>query len=115
MVYGRIGFAILEDRKFKSGPEGKVSDWPGRPDHRQGSQLDPASVDKEGLVLLGQRQLKFLRHFAGDWKGTDLKVALSQTIFATWPITMEETNNTWLRIWTATDGLRREGTEPWPS
>ena len=32
-------------------------------------------------MLLGQRQLKFLRHFAGDWKGTDLKVALSQTIF----------------------------------
>ncbi|MEC8778290.1 MAG: alkaline phosphatase D family protein, partial [Verrucomicrobiota bacterium] len=81
MVYGRIGFAILEDRKFKSGPEGKVSDWPGRPDHVKDPNFDPASVDKEGLVLLGQRQLKFLRHFAGDWKGTDLKVALSQTIF----------------------------------
>tara|TARA_X000000950_G_scaffold48312_1_gene56106 strand:+ start:6970 stop:9492 length:2523 start_codon:yes stop_codon:yes gene_type:complete len=81
MIYGRIGFAILEDRKFKSGPEGKVNDWPGRPDHVKGPDFDPVSVDKEGLVLLGERQLKFLRHFAGDWKGTDLKVALSQTIF----------------------------------
>ena len=75
MIYGRIGFAILEDRKFKSGPEGKANDWKGRPDHVKDPNFDPASVDKEGLVLLGDRQLKFLRHFAGDWKGTALKVA----------------------------------------
>ena len=81
MIYGRVGFAILEDRKFKSGPEGKVNYWKGRPDHVKDPDFDPSSVDKEGLVLLGDRQLKFLRHFAGDWKGTDLKVALSQTIF----------------------------------
>jgi len=81
MIYGRVGFAILEDRKFKSGPEGKVNYWKGRPDHVKDPNFDPTSVDKEGLVLLGDRQLKFLRHFAGDWKGTDLKVALSQTIF----------------------------------
>lgn len=81
MIYGRVGFAILEDRKFKSGPEGKVNYWKGRPDHVKDPEFDPASVDKEGLVLLGDRQLKFLRHFAEDWKGTDLKVALSQTIF----------------------------------
>jgi alkaline phosphatase D len=81
MIYGRVGFAILEDRKFKSGPEGKVNYWKGRPDHVKDPKFKPSSVDKEGLVLLGDRQLKFLRHFAGDWKGTDLKVALSQTIF----------------------------------
>ena len=81
MIYGRVGFAVLEDRKFKSGPAGKVNYWPGRPDHVKDPKFDPKSVDKEGLVLLGDRQLKFLRHFAGDWKGTDLKVALSQTIF----------------------------------
>jgi alkaline phosphatase D len=81
MIYGRVGFAILEDRKFKSGPEGKVNYWKGRPDHIKDPKFKPSSVDKEGLVLLGDRQLKFLRHFAGDWKGTDLKVALSQTIF----------------------------------
>lgn len=81
MIYGRVGFAILEDRKFKSGPEGKVNYWKGRPDHVNDPEFDPSSVDKEGLVLLGGRQLRFLRHFAGDWKGTDLKVALSQTIF----------------------------------
>ena len=81
MVYGRVSFAILEDRKFKSGPAGKVNYWPGRPDHVKDPKFDPKSIDKEGLVLLGDRQLKFLRHFAGDWKGADLKMALSQTIF----------------------------------
>jgi alkaline phosphatase D len=81
MVYGRIGFAVLEDRKFKSGPEGKVNSWKGRPDHIRDPKFDTKSIDKEGLVLLGKRQLKFLRHFAEDWKGTDLKMALSQTIF----------------------------------
>jgi alkaline phosphatase D len=81
MIYGRIGFAVLEDRKFKSGPEGKVNSWKGRPDHIRDPKFNPKSIDKKGLVLLGERQLKFLRHFAGDWKGTDLKMALSQTIF----------------------------------
>jgi alkaline phosphatase D len=81
MIYGRIGFAVLEDRKFKSGPEGKVNSWKGRPDHIRDPKFDTKSIDKKGLVLLGERQLKFLRHFAGDWKGTDLKMALSQTIF----------------------------------
>ena len=81
MVYGRVSFAVLEDRKFKSGPAGKVNDWPGRPDHVKDPKFDPKSVDKPGLVLLGERQLKFLRHFAGDWKGADMKMALSQTIF----------------------------------
>ena len=54
MIYGRVGFAILEDRKFKSGPEGKVNYWKGRPDHVNDPEFDPSSVDKEGLVLLGK-------------------------------------------------------------
>ena len=81
MLYGRISFAVIEDRKFKSGPGGKVNTWPGRPDHVKDPNFDPKSVDKPGLVLLGDRQLRFLRHWAADWKGADLKLAVSQTIF----------------------------------
>ena len=81
MVYGRISFAVLEDRKFKSGPEGKVNSWKGRPDHVKDPKLDPKSLDKPNLKLLGDRQLKFLREWSGDWKGADLKIAVSQTIF----------------------------------
>jgi hypothetical protein len=33
------------------------------------------------LELLGERQLKFLREWAADWKGADMKAVLSQTIF----------------------------------
>jgi alkaline phosphatase D len=81
MLYGRISFSVLEDRKFKSGPEGKVNTWKGRPDHVKDPNFDPKTVDKPGLKLLGDRQLKFLRTWAADWKGADMKMALSQTIF----------------------------------
>ncbi|MBI1903839.1 MAG: alkaline phosphatase D family protein [Planctomycetia bacterium] len=81
LLYGRISFAVIEDRKFKSGPAGKVNTWPGRPDHVKDKSLDPKTLDKPGLELLGGRQLKFLRAWAADWKGADMKLALSQTIF----------------------------------
>ena len=81
MLYGRVSFAILEDRKFKDGPDGKVNTWPGRPDHIKNDKIDIASLDKPGLSLLGKRQLHFLKEWGKDWRGADLKVALSQTIF----------------------------------
>lgn len=81
MIYGRISFAVLEDRKFKSGPEGKVNTWKGRPDHIKNPKFDTSKVDKPGLKLLGDRQLKFLDKWTTDWKGTDMKLAVSQTIF----------------------------------
>ena len=34
------------------------------------------------MKLLGDRQLAFLDHWAGDWAEADLKILLSQTIFA---------------------------------
>ncbi|GIW78561.1 MAG: hypothetical protein KatS3mg105_0368 [Gemmatales bacterium] len=82
MTYGRISFAVIEDRKFKSGPEGKVNYWKGRPDHVRDPKFKPESVDKPGLTLLGERQLKFLRDWAADWRGADMKIVCSQTIFA---------------------------------
>jgi len=65
MIVGRIGFAILEDRKFKTGP---------------GSLGKNADTSK--AVLLGDRQLAFLRQWAADWRGCDMKATLSQTVFA---------------------------------
>jgi alkaline phosphatase D len=81
MVYGRIGFAVIADRMFKSGPEGTVATWPGRPDHLKDPKVDVKTLDKPGLQFLGERQEKFLRHWAADWKGVDMKCVLSQTIF----------------------------------
>ena len=81
MLYGRVSFAIIEDRKFKDGPKGKVNSWTGRSDHVKDPDIDIAALDKPGLQLLGRRQLLFLDQWGKDWKGADLKVVLSQTIF----------------------------------
>jgi hypothetical protein len=81
MLYGRVSFAIVEDRKFKSGPQGNVNYWKGRPDHVKDRNFDPKSVDPKGLTLLGERQLKFLDEWTKDWRGADMKSLVSQTIF----------------------------------
>ncbi len=64
LTYGRLGFAILEDRKFKTGPSNPPA--------------DPANQD-----LLGERQHDFLRAWNQDWQGQDLKLVVSQSPFAT--------------------------------
>jgi len=79
--WGNVDFAILEDRKFKTGPAGRVPKQGPRPDHILNPDYDPASVDVEGAVLLGERQLAFLDEWAQDWSDADMKVALSATIF----------------------------------
>jgi len=79
--WGNIDFAILEDRKFKTGPAGRVPKQGPRPDHINNPNYDPATVDIPGAVLLGERQLKFLDAWTQDWQKAKMKVALSQTIF----------------------------------
>lgn len=79
--WGNIDFAIIEDRKFKTGPAGRVPKQGPRPDHIRNPEYDPASVDIPGAVLLGDRQLKFLDAWGQDWHNAKLKVVLSQTIF----------------------------------
>ncbi|MFK5973055.1 MAG: alkaline phosphatase D family protein [Flavobacteriaceae bacterium] len=82
MNLGRISFAIIEDRKFKSGPKGLVAPTKsGRPDHVIDPEYSYEMADVEGATLLGERQLNFLDNWASDWKGSDMKVVLSQTIF----------------------------------
>ena len=79
--WGRISFAIIEDRKFKTGPAGMIPKQGPRPDHIRNPEYDPKSVDVPQARLLGERQLKFLDEWGKDWTGADMKVALSQTIF----------------------------------
>ena len=61
MTYGRLGFAILEDRKFKTGPNGS------------------GSIPLDQQFLLGDRQKDFLREWNEDWAGQDLKLVVSQS------------------------------------
>jgi len=82
LVYGRVSFAIVADRQFKSGPNGLVPPTTsGRADHVIDPNFDPKTADVPGATLLGDRQLAFLEDWAGNWQGADLKCVLSQTIF----------------------------------
>ena len=78
---GGIDFAIIEDRKFKTGPDGKIPKMGPRPDHINDPAYNRDAVDLDGLVLLGERQLKFLSDWSEDWEGAQMKAALSATAF----------------------------------
>jgi arylsulfatase A-like enzyme len=78
---GGIDFAILEDRKFKTGPEGKIPPQGPRPDHINDPKYDPKSIDLPNLHLLGDRQHRFLESWSHDWTGAEMKAVLSQTAF----------------------------------
>ena len=82
LLYGRVSFAVIADRMFKAGPRGLVESGSNRPDHVKDPAIDVGTLDVPDAPLLGKRQLEFLRHWAADWHGADLKVVLSQTIFA---------------------------------
>ena len=78
---GGVDFAILEDRKFKTGPLGTIPRMGPRPDHITDERYEPAAIDLPGLELLGERQMAFLRRWTGDWTGAAMKCVLSQTAF----------------------------------
>jgi hypothetical protein len=83
--WGGVSFAVVEDRKFKTGPNGPLHLAPNlapRPDWVTNTDCDPKTLDLPGLKLLGDRQEKFLKDWGEDWSGADFKVVLSQTIFS---------------------------------
>ncbi len=82
---GGVDFAVLEDRKFKSGCfdfDIKGRGLGTRPDHIYEKNYDPWEFDVEGKKLLGDRQLTFLDEWGQDWDGVVMKAVVSQTIFA---------------------------------
>lgn len=88
LTYGRVSFAILADRQYKSGPEGKVPPTDTkRGDHVMDPDFDPKRADVAGLELLGAKQEQFLREWAADSRGADMKAVISQTIFTALPTT----------------------------
>ncbi len=63
-VLGGLDIAIIEDRKFKSGPRDKIPPQGPRPDHVTNPDYDPKSIDLPELKLLGESQLEFLNQWA---------------------------------------------------
>lgn len=81
LLLGGIDFAIIEDRKFKTGPKGRHPMKGPRPDHILDPNYDPKVIDTPGLQLLGERQEKFLGEWAEMKEGIEMKAVLSQTGF----------------------------------
>jgi alkaline phosphatase D len=82
VLYGGIDFAVLEDRKFKSAPAIVLPNDQIVNGFSQIDNYDATRADRNDAVLLGERQLDFIRDWSADWKDAFMKVALSQTIFA---------------------------------
>lgn len=82
LTVGGVGFAIVEDRKWKTGPRGLIADKQGRSDHFADPSFDTTRLDVPEARLLGERQLRFLDQWARDWHGVAMKAVLSQTVFA---------------------------------
>ncbi len=90
--YGRISFAILEDRKFKSAPAVMLPEARVVNGFAQNRYISGRRLDHPEAKLLGVRQLDFIEAWSADWKNADMKVAVSQTIFAnlsTYPDTFQ--------------------------
>lgn len=84
MLRGGVSFAIVEDRKWKSSPKQMipkgniVNGWALNPEYNAARDGDVA-----GAQLLGDRQQKFLEHWAADWSGgVRFKAVVTQTLFA---------------------------------
>jgi alkaline phosphatase D len=75
MTWGGVPMAILEDRKWKSGPNAVL------PRGAKNSELSPAAVDPPGASLLGVRQERFLGEWAAATSTEPLRLVFSQTIF----------------------------------
>ena len=81
MVYGDVGFAIVADRQWKSGPE-HLNIIVGTSGQEEEPNFFNPAYDHPDLNLLGKRQEAFLERWSKDWRGHKLKALLSQTVFA---------------------------------
>jgi len=81
LVIGGIDFAIIEDRKFKSGPNGKIPQQGPRADHILNPDYNPDDINLPELKLLGDLQLNFLNQWAQNKDQNRMKAVLSATGF----------------------------------
>jgi len=80
--YGGISIAIIEDRKFKSAPSMVLLDKNVVNGFSLIKDIKPNDLDNRAAKLLGDRQMEFLEKWTADWQDADMKMVVSQTIFA---------------------------------
>ncbi|MGL6259440.1 alkaline phosphatase D family protein [Vibrio sp. WXL210] len=81
MVYADVGFAILSDRQFKTGPD-KVGAEVGVTGQDEDPLYFNPDLHRDDLQLLGPTQEQFLIEWSQNWDSQKLKAALSQTTWA---------------------------------
>ncbi len=88
LTVGRVSFAIIDGRKFKSAPPLQVPATSATPDNREPrpwlvttNAHGAAVLEVPGAQLLGERQEKFLRAWGADWADCDMKAVLTQAAF----------------------------------
>lgn len=81
LTVGRVSFAIVDGRKFKSAPAGVAPGQGPRSWLVTTNAFDADALDVSGAELLGERQLKFLRDWGADWADCDMKAVLTQAAF----------------------------------
>ncbi|MCF8335463.1 MAG: alkaline phosphatase D family protein [Bacteroidales bacterium] len=82
ITYGRMSFAVLEDRKFKSSPSVELPQARVVNGFSRIQDISKEELSTPEATLYGNRQLKFLRDWSGKWKNVDMKATFSQTILA---------------------------------
>lgn len=84
ITYGGISMAVIEDRKFKSSPKELLPNSQCENGWFQNYYFDPKKeADVPGAVLLGERQMEFLKQWVEDWSyNAEFKIVLSQTLYA---------------------------------
>jgi alkaline phosphatase D len=75
MRYGGVSFAIVEDRKFKTGPNDILTER-----QRAAGRTNPDALDAPGAEMFGPRQEAFLKEWAKSSADADFRVVCSQTI-----------------------------------
>lgn len=93
LLLGRLSIAVIEDRKFKESPTRAHPDLMVTNGIFQGGSIEP-DLKTEGIPLLGDQQMRFLKDWASDWKGCDMKLATSATLLASLQTRREDDTKT---------------------
>lgn len=112
LVYGRVSFAILADRMFKSGPRGTVATWSGRPDHLMDPKVRFARWTSRGFNFWGSGRRSSCGSGRLTGAGPTSSVFSPRPSSATWPTTTALPRPTWWPTWTPTAGRNPPATAP---
>ena len=115
LTIGGINFAILEDRKFKSGPEGKIPIMGPRPDHINDPKYDREAGRPARIKIARRPSTEVLEQLGSglDRRRHEMRIVANR-VFAEPSICMVPKTIDCSRTWTATLGRKKDATKRSP-